>query len=67
MASCFPRTYSNRICLQKLTESRIFTNAASSYPLDDFRAHPLYREYGFAQAGPRGRLVNPSGVLFKAA
>ncbi|KAF9449650.1 hypothetical protein P691DRAFT_541190 [Macrolepiota fuliginosa MF-IS2] len=26
---CFLRTYSNRICLQKLTESRIFTNATS--------------------------------------
>ncbi|KIK00641.1 hypothetical protein K443DRAFT_69646, partial [Laccaria amethystina LaAM-08-1] len=41
---CFFRTYSNRICLQKLTESRIFTNAASSYPLDDHCAHSLYRE-----------------------
>ncbi|KIK00243.1 hypothetical protein K443DRAFT_100789, partial [Laccaria amethystina LaAM-08-1] len=53
----FFRTYSNRICLQLLTESRIFTNAASSNPLDDLRADSLYREYGFVQAKSRGRLV----------
>ncbi|KAJ7090877.1 hypothetical protein B0H15DRAFT_778626, partial [Mycena belliarum] len=41
----------------KLTESRIFTNAASSIPLDDLRAHSFNREHGPARAGSRGRLV----------
>ncbi|KAJ7699290.1 hypothetical protein B0H17DRAFT_926445, partial [Mycena rosella] len=42
----------------KLTESRIFTNAASSIPLDDFRAHSFNREHVPARAGSRGRLVS---------
>ncbi|KAJ7622702.1 hypothetical protein B0H17DRAFT_948330, partial [Mycena rosella] len=41
----------------KLTESRIFTNAASSIPGDDFRAHSFNREHVPARAGSRGRLV----------
>ncbi|KAJ7090759.1 hypothetical protein B0H15DRAFT_742790, partial [Mycena belliarum] len=50
----------------KLTESRIFTNAASSNPLDDLRAHSFNREHGPARAGSRGRLVPSLLVLARA-